>query len=73
MSSDPQTSPVNPISPIVVLLFVVMLGIEIVFTLGNQGFVGGPQAVGWRAGAVQDYGFSGAVFDWMWNNNRWPA
>ena len=73
MSSNPNVNPVNPISPVVVVFFLVMLGIEIAFSLGNQGFVGGPQAVGWRAGAVQDYGFSGAVFDWMWDNNRWPA
>ena len=73
MSSDPNLSPVNPISPLVVVIFLVMLLMELAFTLGNQGLVGGPQAVGWRAAAVQDYGFSGAVFDWMWQNNRWPA
>jgi len=73
MSSDPNISPVNPINPLVVVFFLVMLAVEMAFTLGNQGFIGGPQAVGWRAGAVQDYGFSGSVFDWMWQNNRWPA
>jgi len=69
----PNAGPVNPISPVVVVFFLVMLAIEMVFTLGNQGVVGGPSAVGWRAGAVQDYGFNGAVFDWMWQQGRWPA
>ncbi|MDU8928792.1 rhomboid family intramembrane serine protease [Alisedimentitalea sp. MJ-SS2] len=73
MSSDPNISPVNPVSPPVVLFFLVMLGIEFAFTLGNQGLVGGPAAVGWRAGAVQDYAFNGAVFELMWQHGRWPA
>lgn len=77
MSDNPDSRPnlslVNPVSPPVVVFFLVMLGVEIAFTLGNQGLVGGPAAVGWRAAAIQEYGFSGAVFDWMWENNRWPA
>jgi len=73
MSSNPNISPVNPISPVVVIFFLAMLGVEIVLSLGNQGFVGGPQAVGWRVGMVQDYGFNGGVFDWMWENGQWPT
>ena len=69
----PHTGPVNPISPVVVVFFLVMLVAEAAFTLGNQGLVGGPQAVGWRVAAIQAYGFNGAVFDWMVENNRWPA
>jgi membrane associated rhomboid family serine protease len=73
MSSPPNTSPVNPISPVVVVIFIVMLLVELAFTLGNKGMIGGPQAVGWRAAAVQGYGFNGAIFDWMVENNRWPV
>lgn len=73
MSSTPNISPVNPISPIVVIFFLLMLGIEIALSLGNQGFIGGPQAVGWRAAMVQEYGFNGGIFDWMWENGRWPV
>ena len=72
MSSDPNTSPVNPISPVVVLFFLIMLLGELAFTLGNQGLIGGPAAVGWRAGAVQDYAFNGAVIELMWQQGRWP-
>ncbi|MEZ5716063.1 MAG: rhomboid family intramembrane serine protease [Paracoccaceae bacterium] len=73
---EPRPRPpalVNPVSPVVVVVFLIMLAVEAAFTLGNQGLVGGPQAVGWRVAAVQDYGFNGALFDWMVENDRWPA
>jgi membrane associated rhomboid family serine protease len=65
-------SPVNPMPPVVVALFLLIVGIEGAFSLGTRGLVGGPEAVGWRLGAVQAYGFSPEVFDWMVMNNRWP-
>lgn len=71
--SDPiNTSPVNPLPPVVVALFLVIAGIELVFLAGGAGFVGGPAAVGWRLEAVQSYAFSGPIFDWMLANNLWP-
>ncbi|UYV36180.1 rhomboid family intramembrane serine protease [Rhodobacteraceae bacterium D3-12] len=73
MSSDPKVRAVNPVSPVVVVFFLVMLGIELAFTLGAQGVVGGPEAIGWRLGAVQDYGFSGGIFDQMRARNLWPS
>lgn len=73
MSSNANISPVNPVPPVVVVLFIAMLLVETAFTLGNQGVIGGPQAVGWRMGAVQQYGFNGTIFDWMVENNRWPG
>ncbi len=71
MSSQKNHRPVNPVSPVVVVMFLVMLGIEALLNLGNQGMIGGPSAVGWRLAALTDYGFSGALFDWMVENNRW--
>ncbi len=56
-------SPVNVIPPIVILLTLVIVGIELVLQLANQGIVGGPQGVGWRLEAVREYGFSGRVFE----------
>ncbi|WP_137699708.1 rhomboid family intramembrane serine protease [Marimonas lutisalis] len=73
MSESYNPGPVNPVSPAVVALFLAMLVIEIAFTLGNQGVVGGPGAVGWRAAAIQAYGFNGPVFDWMVTQGRWPT
>lgn len=68
----PEESPVNPLPPVVVLLFLAILGPELAFTFGAQGLVGGPQAVGWRLAAIQDYAFSADVFRWMLGNGRFP-
>ena len=67
----PNTSPVNPLPPVVIALFAVIMAIEAMFTLGAQGIVGGPQAIGWRLGAMQGYAFSAEIFQWMLTNNRW--
>ena len=70
---QPVISPVNPLPPVVTALFVAIMGIEAVFSLGQAGLVGGPQAVGWRVSAIQDYGFSSDVFGWMLEQGRYPA
>lgn len=72
MSSDPKVKAVNPVSPVVVVFFLVMLVVELALTLGAQGVVGGPEAIGWRLAAVQDYGFNGAIFAQMLERNLWP-
>lgn len=72
--SDPiNTSPVNPLPPVVVALFLVIAAVEVIFLAGDAGFIGGPGAVGWRLEAIQTYAFSGPVFDWMIANGLWPA
>ena len=70
MSSEP--SPVNPLPPVVWALFFAVAGVELVFSLAEEGLVGGPEAIGWRITAARDYGFSGDVFDWMLAEGRWP-
>lgn len=71
--SSPQTdSPLNPIPPVVVALFLAIIVIEAVFSLGTRGMIGGPEAVGWRQGAIQDYGFNAEIFGWMLQNGVWP-
>ncbi|MFK7941615.1 MAG: rhomboid family intramembrane serine protease [Paracoccaceae bacterium] len=70
--SDPYTAPpVNPLPPVVILLFAAIALPELAFVLGAQGWIGGPEGVGWRLAAVQQYGFSGDLFDWMLANGRW--
>jgi membrane associated rhomboid family serine protease len=70
--SDPLNAPpVNPLPPVVVLLFAAIAIPELAFMLGAKGWIGGPEAVGWRLAAVQSYGFSGDIFDWMLDNGRW--
>lgn len=71
MSSDNDVPAINPLPPVVAALFLVLMGIEVAFQLGTRGYVGGPEAVGWRLAAIQRYAFSGDIFDWMWENSRW--
>lgn len=56
-------SPINTIPPVIIALTLLIVGIECVFQLANQGLIGGPRGVGWRTTAIDDYGFSVAVFD----------
>ncbi|MCI2399398.1 rhomboid family intramembrane serine protease [Aliiroseovarius subalbicans] len=73
MTSDPNASPINPLPPIVVALSVFLVGVELVFQAGNVGFVGGPEATGWRLQAVERWGFYEPLFNWMVENRqiRW--
>jgi len=73
MSSPETESPINPLPPVVMALFLVIIGVEIAFSLGARGIVGGPQAVGWRQAAIQDYAFNSQVMNWMWTNGVYPA
>ena len=66
-------SPVGKVAPVVVLLFCVIVGVELVFTLAAQGIIGGKMGIGWRLAAVQDYGLPGPLVSWMWENGRWPT
>jgi membrane associated rhomboid family serine protease len=70
MHQDPNAPPLNPLPPVVWILFVIIMGIEGAFTLGSQGLLGGSDAVGWRLAAVRDYGFHGNAFDWMLSNGQ---
>jgi len=72
MSSNPNPPAVNPLPPVVVALFLFIMGIELIFTLGARGILGGPEAVGWRLNAIQTYAFSGEIFAWMIETGRWP-
>ncbi|MEM1003853.1 MAG: rhomboid family intramembrane serine protease [Pseudomonadota bacterium] len=72
MSSENNTHAVNPLPPVVVALVLFIIGIELAFTFGSRGLIGGPQAVGWRLEALQRYTFSPDIFDWMVQNGRWP-
>jgi len=53
----------NPVSPIVVVLVVVMVGVELIFQAAEHGLIGGPLAAGWRIDMMRFFGFHKAVFD----------
>ncbi|QIE46434.1 rhomboid family intramembrane serine protease [Pseudohalocynthiibacter aestuariivivens] len=72
MSNADTESPLNPMPPVVMALFLAIIGIEIVFSLGARGIVGGPGAIGWRQAAIQDYGFNAQIMQWMLTNHVYP-
>lgn len=71
---DPNlnASPVNPLPGIVIALAVFIVGVEVLFQLGEAGLVGGPEAVGWRVAAIKQFGVFSPIFDWMVTNRTFP-
>lgn len=72
MSSDPDASPINALPVAVVILALPIVFVELAFSAGALGYVGGREAVGWRIGALEDYAFFGRVLELMWETWRWP-
>lgn len=70
MSHSDDPSPFNSMPAPVWALFLMIAGVEGLFSLGEAGLIGGPGAVGWRLTAINDYGFSGAAFNFMVENGR---
>ena len=62
---DHDAPPFNPLPWPVTLLAVAVFGIELIFTAADAGVIGGPAATGWRLAALERYGFSVPVFQWM--------
>ena len=56
-------SPVNRLPVVVIILTLLIIGIEVVFQLANQGIIGGPRGIGWRIDAIDRYGFSPRVLE----------
>ncbi|WP_170332323.1 rhomboid family intramembrane serine protease [Ruegeria arenilitoris] len=71
MSSEHYTPAVNPLPPVVMALVLFVMGIELAFTLGSRGLVGGPDAVGWRLHAIDSYSFFAGQFDRMLETGDW--
>lgn len=73
MSSDPQDpSPINPIPPVVVAMFLAIVLVEAAFSLGARGMIGGPEAIGWRNSAIERFGFNADLMGWMFENGIFP-
>lgn len=73
MSDPDYQPPVNPLPPVVAALFLLMAGIELTISLGGWGVIGGDGGVGWRLMALQKYGFSAEIVDWMLRNGVYPV
>lgn len=68
-----DTSPVNDLPPVVWLLVLPVAGIEAVLALAGAGYVGGPDAVGWRLDLLERFAFSPPILHWMAENSIWRA
>lgn len=73
MSTPETENPVNPMPPMVIALFLGIMIIELSFSLGTRGLVGGPAAVGWRNAAIETYGFNADIMGWMLKNGVFPG
>ncbi|MFZ3580901.1 rhomboid family intramembrane serine protease [Loktanella sp. DJP18] len=69
MSDEPAPfeSPFNAIPPVILLLVIAVVAIELTLSAGAAGLVGGPNGIGWRLTALNDYAFSPAVLDYVWS------
>jgi len=65
-------SPVNPMPPVVIVIFLLIFGVEAVFALAEAGYIGGEAAIAWRLRGIEDYGFSPEVLAWMLETARFP-
>lgn len=63
-----EPSPFNAVPPLITVLALAIFAIECLFALAAEGMVGGPQAVGWRSEAIQNFGFSNRAQAWMVEN-----
>lgn len=61
---DADQSPFNSVPPAVFAIAGAMALIEAIFQLGGAGVLGGPEAIGWRLAAIQNYGFRDIVWDY---------
>ena len=62
---DMNAPPINSLPVVIILLVCLIGGAELVFQMGENGFVGGSQGIGWRIEAMQRFAFSDTLFDWM--------
>ena len=73
MSDLPHQNPVNPLPPVVIVLFALIAGVEAMLSLADAGMVGGATGVGWRVQSWEDFAFSRVVWDLVTVEGRTDA
>lgn len=68
-----NNAPLNPLPWVVWLLALPLIAVEVVLGLGQAGLAGGPEAIGWRLQAVQQFAFIPDAWWWMVENRRFPV
>ncbi|SDE35099.1 rhomboid family intramembrane serine protease [Limimaricola pyoseonensis] len=69
----PIEGPFGTIPPLILALAAAMAVIEVAFSLGATGLVGGPQAVGWRIAAIEGWSVVPAALDRLMVQWDWPV
>lgn len=72
MQPNPNAPALNPLPPVVWALALPIIAMEVVLGAGAAGLVGGPGAVGWRLEAMERFGFSGPLLQWMLERGVFP-
>jgi rhomboid protease GluP len=62
-SENMNASPVNPIPPVIVIVALAVIGPELVLQAAEHGWIGGPEAIGWRNTLIQNFGFFDQLFE----------
>ncbi|WP_415184086.1 rhomboid family intramembrane serine protease [Phaeovulum sp.] len=68
-----DTSPINPLPPVVWALALPVVAMEVVLGLGQSGLAGGALAVGWRLDALQRFSFAPGILRAMIEAGQFPA
>lgn len=67
-----EESPVNPLPPLVLLVFVGLVAIEIALNLAQAQVIGGPRGVGWRVALIDHTAFVPQVLKLIWQGRGTP-
>ncbi len=64
---DPNAnaSPINRIPPVILAIFLLVTGLEILFQLTQRDMIGRPELLGLRVDLIQKYGFVDTLFEYM--------
>ena len=63
----------NALPPAVVALALAIFGVEVLISAGARGYVGGPEAVGWRLEAIREFAFFSPVLEWVIERGAWTS
>ncbi|MEM8802842.1 MAG: rhomboid family intramembrane serine protease [Pseudomonadota bacterium] len=70
MQEDYSQPVFNALPPAVIGLAVIIFVIEVIFMVGARGYFG-PEGIGWRVAAIQDYGFFNQALYFMVERGDW--
>ncbi len=74
MSDDDYAQPLfNTLPPAVVALALAIFAVELLLTLGARGWLGGPEAIGWRLEAIQEFSFFSPLLAWLIETGNWGS